>query len=147
MAKQIDILCSEITLYNAWNIVKEKGAAGGIDGVTIMEFEKDKRKQISKLVDELANKTWKPYPYLEIEIAKDKSPEEKRKFGCCGLIARSIAIFDLLLQSLSQNHLRKMRILKKPDFEGFDENATKSHYLIFFANEEKYENACDICEK
>ena len=81
MAKQIDILCSEITLYNAWNIVKEKGAAGGIDGVTIMEFEKDKRKQISKLVDELANKTWKPYPYLEIEIAKDKSPEEKRKLG------------------------------------------------------------------
>ena len=96
MAKQIDILCSEITLYNAWNIVKEKGAAGGIDGVTIMEFEKDKRKQISKLVDELANKTWKPYPYLEIEIAKDKSPEEKRKFGCCGLTGRSIVIFDLL---------------------------------------------------
>ena len=40
-----------------------------------------------------------------------------------------------------------MRILKKPDFEEFDENATKLHYLIFFANEEKYENACDICEK
>ena len=81
MAKQIDILCSEITLYNTWNIVKEKGAAGGIDGITILEFEKDKRKQIAKLVEELTNKTWKPYPYLEIEIAKDKSPEEKRKLG------------------------------------------------------------------
>lgn len=81
MAKQIDILCSEITLYNAWIIVKEKGAAGGIDGITILEFEKDKRKQIAKLVEELTNKTWKPYPYLEIEIAKDKSPEEKRKLG------------------------------------------------------------------
>ena len=34
MAKQIDILCSENTLYNAWIIVKEKGAAGGIDGIT-----------------------------------------------------------------------------------------------------------------
>jgi hypothetical protein len=33
MAKQIDILCQEISLYNAWNIVKEKGAMGGIDGV------------------------------------------------------------------------------------------------------------------
>jgi CRISPR-associated endonuclease Cas1 len=31
MAKQIDILCSEVALYNAWNIVKEKGATGGID--------------------------------------------------------------------------------------------------------------------
>ena len=30
MAKQIDILCSEVALYNAWNIVKEKGAAGGM---------------------------------------------------------------------------------------------------------------------
>jgi len=81
MAKQIDILCSEITLYNAWNIVKEKGAMGGIDGMTIQEFEKDKKRQIPKLAEELANKTWKPYPYLEIEIAKDKNPEEKRKLG------------------------------------------------------------------
>lgn len=81
MAKQIDILCQETTLYNAWNIVKEKGAMGGIDGVTIREFEKDKRRQIPKLAEELTNKTWKPYPYLEIEVAKDKSPEEKRKLG------------------------------------------------------------------
>ena len=81
MAKQTDILCSEMTLYNAWNIVKEKGAAGGIDGVTIQEFEKNKRKQIAKLAEELTSRTWKPYPYLEIEIAKDKSPEEKRKLG------------------------------------------------------------------
>ena len=44
MAKQIDILCSENTLYNAWIIVKEKGAAGGIDGVTIQEFDKEKKK-------------------------------------------------------------------------------------------------------
>jgi len=44
MAKQIDILCSESSLYNAWNIVKAKGAAGGIDGVSIQEFEKEKRK-------------------------------------------------------------------------------------------------------
>ena len=34
MAKQIDILCSESSLYNAWNIVKAKGAAGGIDGIS-----------------------------------------------------------------------------------------------------------------
>ena len=55
MARQIDILCSETTLYNAWNVVKEKGAAGGIDGVTIQKFEKDKRRQISRLAEELVN--------------------------------------------------------------------------------------------
>lgn len=81
MATQFDTLCRETTLYNAWNIVKEKGSAGGIDGITIQEFEKDKRRQIQKLIEELTNKTWKPYPYLEIEIAKDKSPDEKRKLG------------------------------------------------------------------
>ena len=81
MPTQFATLCQETTLYNAWNVVKEKGAAGGIDGITIQEFEKDKRRHIPKLAEELANKTWKPYPYLEIEIAKDKSPEEKRKLG------------------------------------------------------------------
>ena len=81
MPTQFAILCQETSLYNAWNIVKEKGAMGGIDGVTIQEFERDKRRQIPKLAEELTNKTWKPYPYLEIEIAKDKSPEEKRKLG------------------------------------------------------------------
>lgn len=35
MPTQFTILCQETTLYNAWNIVKEKGSAGGIDGVSI----------------------------------------------------------------------------------------------------------------
>ena len=91
MAKQIDILCSENSLYNAWITVKEKGAAGGIDGVTIQEFDKDKRKQIHRLVEELKNGTWKPYPYLEIEIPKSKDPAEKRKLGM-------IAIRDKIVQ-------------------------------------------------
>ena len=81
MSSQFATLCQETTLYNAWNIVKEKGAMGGIDGVTIQAFEKDKRREIPKLAEELANKKWKPYPYLEIEVAKDKSQNEKRKIG------------------------------------------------------------------
>ena len=81
MPTQFAILCQETSLYNAWNIVKEKGAMGGIDGVTIQEFERDKRRQIPQLAEELTNKTWKPFPYLEIEIVKDKSQEEKRKIG------------------------------------------------------------------
>ena len=91
MAKQIDILCNEQTLYNAWNVVKAKGSAGGIDGVSIMEFEKVKRKQIPLLVEELKKGSWKPYPYLEIEIPKSKDPTEKRKLGM-------IAIRDKIVQ-------------------------------------------------
>ena len=91
MAKQMEILCSESTLYNAWSVVKAKGAAGGIDGVTIQEFEKERRKQIPMLVEELKSGTWKPYPYLEIEIPKSKDPAEKRKLGM-------IAIRDKIVQ-------------------------------------------------
>lgn len=92
MPTQFAILCQETSLYNAWNIVKEKGAAGGIDGVTIQEFEKDKRRQIPRLVEELTNKTWKPFPYLEIEIAKDKTPEEKRKLGMTAIRDKIVQI-------------------------------------------------------
>lgn len=81
MPTQFNTLCSELSLYNAWNIVKEKGSVGGIDGVTIQEFEKEKRKLIPKLAEELRNGSWKPMPYLEIEVAKKKSPDEMRKLG------------------------------------------------------------------
>ena len=60
MPKQAETLCSERTLYDAWNVVKEKGSAGGIDGVTIQIFDKEKRKEIPKLAEELKAGTWKP---------------------------------------------------------------------------------------
>jgi group II intron reverse transcriptase/maturase/CRISPR-associated endonuclease Cas1 len=81
MPAQFKTLCQETTLYEAWSTVKSKGSAGGIDGVTIQEFDKEKRKEIPKLVEELKAGTWKPYPYLEIEIPKSKDPTEKRKLG------------------------------------------------------------------
>ena len=61
--------------------MKAKGSVGGIDGVSIDAFEKEKRKQILKLAEELRAGTWKPQPYLEIEVAKTKNPEEMRKLG------------------------------------------------------------------
>ena len=81
MPPQITSLCQEVRLYLAWNTVKAKGAGGGIDGVSVLEFEKEKRKQIPKLAEELRNGTWKPHPYLEIEVAKNKTPDEIRKLG------------------------------------------------------------------
>ena len=81
MPSQIAALCQEVRLYLAWNIVKAKGAGGGIDGVSVLEFEKEKRKQIPKLAEELKNGTWRPQPYLEIEVMKNKTPDEIRKLG------------------------------------------------------------------
>ena len=42
MPAQFNTLCQEATLYEAWNNVKSKGSAGGIDGVTIQEFENER---------------------------------------------------------------------------------------------------------
>ena len=49
--------------------------------MTIIEFEHDKRKEIPKLAEELKAGTWKPQPYMEIEVAKTKNPDEIRKLG------------------------------------------------------------------
>lgn len=81
MPAQLNALCQIPRLYLAWNMVKAKGSVGGIDGVSILEFEKEKRKEIPKLAEELKAGTWKPQPYMEIEVAKTKNPEEMRKLG------------------------------------------------------------------
>ena len=81
MPAQLNALCQIPRLYLAWNTVKAKGSAGGVDGISILEFEKDKRKEIPKLAEELKAGTWKPQPYMEIEVAKTKNPDEMRKLG------------------------------------------------------------------
>lgn len=81
MPSQLNTLCQIPRLYLAWNTVKAKGSVGGIDGISILEFEKEKRKEIPKLAEELKAGTWKPQPYMEIEVAKTKNPDEIRKLG------------------------------------------------------------------
>jgi len=49
MSVQFNTLCKENTLYDAWKTVKPKGSAGGIDGVTIREFDEEKYKQLTEL--------------------------------------------------------------------------------------------------
>lgn len=79
MSAQFNALCQIPRLYLAWSMVKSKGSVGGIDGISIDEFEKNKRKYIQQLSAELKDGTWKPQPYLETEAAKSKNPNEIRK--------------------------------------------------------------------
>jgi len=74
MYTQFGNLCREDTLYHAWSMVKSKGSAGGVDGVTIEKFNKDRTHQIKQILTDLQNGTWKPQPYLQIEIPKSKDP-------------------------------------------------------------------------
>lgn len=85
MRTQFSILCQESTLYYAWRFVKSKGSAGGIDGVSIEGFNKDRAQQIRQIQEELENGTWKPQPYLQIAIPKTKDPKEKRILGMAAI--------------------------------------------------------------
>lgn len=74
-----ETLCKEETLYESWKIIRNKKAAGGIDGVTLASFEDNVHKYITELAEELKTGTWAPEPYLGIEIPKKKN--EVRKLG------------------------------------------------------------------
>lgn len=76
----LQILCQDSTLQAAWRQVKGKNSVGGIDGISLAEFERDLYKQIQTLAVELRNGRWKPQPYMQIEVPK-KNKEEMRKLG------------------------------------------------------------------
>lgn len=74
-----DRLMDTSTLIQAWKVVRAKNSAGGIDGMGIKDFEKDVGSHIGQLVKDLKDKTWKPRPYLSINIPKKSG--EQRKLG------------------------------------------------------------------
>ena len=94
-------LCSNTLLLRAWSLVKQKGSCGGIDGVTIAEFDECLGKNINKLISELKNKSWKPEPYLQIKIPKKQN--EKRSLGL-------LSIKDKIIQ-------QAIKLLIEPKFE------------------------------
>lgn len=81
MPSLFSILCDEATLYAAWNLIHSKGSAGGIDGIGIETFHAAQRKEIPRLAKELADGSWRPQPYAEIEVPKTKHPDEVRRLG------------------------------------------------------------------
>lgn len=57
-------------LSSAWQIIQTKGAAGGIDRVSMEDYKKDVVKRLRKLSENLLNHNWKPQPYLGVQIPK-----------------------------------------------------------------------------
>ena len=70
-------LCSEKHLLQAWEQVKSKNAAGGVDKKTVDDFAKNLAENIQSIIVELKSGMWKPQPYLRVEIPK-KSHEVRR---------------------------------------------------------------------
>lgn len=96
-----DKLCQNQTLLNAWKIVKRKKSSGGIDGLSIKEFDENLGSNLAMLKQELRTKIWKPEPYLRISIPKKDN--EKRKLGL-------LCIKDKIVQ-------QALKLLIEPRFE------------------------------
>ena len=66
-------------MLKAWAVVKQKGAAGGVDGVTITHFDENVGEYLKQLKQDLIAGQWNPEPYLRITIPKKEN--ERRKLG------------------------------------------------------------------
>jgi len=62
---------SKVNFMKSWRSVKEKGKAGGIDNVTIAEFEKDLNINLENLQAEVLGHKYCPEPYKRIFIEKN----------------------------------------------------------------------------
>ncbi|RKY04683.1 hypothetical protein DRP77_03200 [Candidatus Poribacteria bacterium] len=70
-------ICDMKTLWQAWQRVKRKGAAGGIDEVTVEQFERNLDKNLSDISRSLREGTYIPEPAKRIYIPKS-NPGERR---------------------------------------------------------------------
>ena len=65
---------------NAWKQVKSNKGCGGVDKVSIKDFERDIDKNINELLTSLKEKTYKPSPVLRKYI-----PKKNRKLRPLGI--------------------------------------------------------------
>lgn len=76
-----EALCSEAILYKGYQAVKRNKGAPGIDGQTVCSFENNLYGELSQLIEELSNWTYKPKPVKRVEIPKPGKNKEMRKLG------------------------------------------------------------------
>ncbi|WP_373850501.1 CRISPR-associated endonuclease Cas1 [Bacteroides heparinolyticus] len=81
-------LCTVGQLMSAWKRVKAKNSGGGIDGLTIIEFEKDIDRHLSELIAALRAGSWKPQPYKKMGIPKKTG--ETRTIGLLSLKDKTV---------------------------------------------------------
>ncbi len=80
----------------AWEIVKDAKAVGGIDNLSIDEFNKNAHDYLLKIHRKLINKTYVPQAYLLINIPKDR--RETRKIALA-------TVSDKIVQTAIKNRL------------------------------------------
>lgn len=65
-----DDLCHAEALRQGFKSVRRNKGAPGIDGVTVVDFEKDLNRELHQLAEELRNWSYRPMPVKRVEIPK-----------------------------------------------------------------------------
>ncbi len=81
MGRLFESICTEDALFAAWQQIRKKGSAGGIDRQDIDDFEKNAEKYLKDLRDDLIKGRYTPEPYYAIDVPKSIGSAEKRRLG------------------------------------------------------------------
>jgi RNA-directed DNA polymerase len=77
----VDKVYKRKNLEDAWLRVKGNGGAGGVDGQTLMDFEKGLAEHLDRLHEELRSDTYEPLPVRRQLIPKAGQPGKFRPLG------------------------------------------------------------------
>lgn len=101
MAKLFEKLCQRNCLHDAWYFVRTKNSSGGIDGMSVSDFDQKANEHIAELSAVLRSGKWMPHPYKGITIPKNQ--KERRNIGL-------LSIKDKIVQTA-------IKLLVEPKFE------------------------------
>lgn len=101
MGKLFEKLCQGNCLHDAWYFVRTKNSSGGIDGMSVSDFDKKAKEYVTELTDALKSGKWMPLPYKSITIPKNQ--KERRNIGL-------LSIKDKIVQTA-------IKLLVEPKFE------------------------------
>ena len=134
-------LCSVNCLYSSWLSVKEKGSAGGIDKLSVKEFDLQHEKQIESLAKELENLTYIPEPYQEVQMRK--SDGDFRSLGLPTVRDKIVqyAIQNLIGPLLEKNFLNVSYAYRKN--KGAVKAICRVKHMIYVEHRE-WVTVCDI---
>ena len=92
-------LCRKGTLLSAWLKVKKKGSSGGIDGVSVENFEKNLEKNIQQITNLLISNRYIPEPYVEVQVNKSIVTNEKRTLSLPTVTDKIVqtAVVDMIM--------------------------------------------------
>lgn len=125
-------LCLPITLHSAWKAVKLKNSAGGVDGLSVAQFEEKLNVNLEELRRRLIDKTWNPEPYLRVAIAKNET--ETRKLG---LLSVGDKIVQQAIKALIEPKMDKMFLNNSYGYRPGKGPARAIHRVCDFFNRQK----------